>query len=407
MMEIATPTTWKESSNILMVIGVGGGGTNAVNYMYANKNDHVDYVVCNTDRQHLEASEVPTKIILGQITCKGLGAGTDPELGRKAATESKEEIEAIISKNTAMAFITCGMGGGTGTGAAPVIAEICKSHDLLTVGVVTLPFYDEGQDALYRANEGIKNMKKNVDSLIIIQNQKIYEVFEGLNIFTAFPAADEVLNTAVKSIVDIITIRGIINTDFADVKKVMQDSGMALIGIGYGEGGDRAKEAVDMAFHSPLLNDYDISGTTKVLVNISSSSSETDGMKPEELSQIMDYIATYTGPVNNQKRGLVKDDRLGNKICLTVIATGFPMGKLPYVDGNSIQTDNIIEVKDGEPYPRKAGLPLTTDNINITKKERILGKPALIVSSIEEIRACETEPAYLRRTRMLLQQKTK
>ncbi|MBP5210636.1 MAG: cell division protein FtsZ, partial [Bacteroidales bacterium] len=289
LMDIEVPSNWIAKSNILKVIGVGGGGTNAVAYMYQQEIKDVDFIVCNTDFQHLNDCPVKTKIQLGPITCRGLGAGTEPLVGRKAAIESKDEIEAALGGDTEMVFITCGMGGGTGTGAAPVIAEIAKSKGLLTVGVVTLPFRDEGPEALFRANEGIKELNKHVDSLLIIDNQKLYDL-EGVKLFSAFPKADEVLATAVKSIAEIITSRGYINVDFADVRKVMQDSGMALMGIGRASGPDRVQKAIDMAFKSPLLSDYDLSGVSRVLVNISSSSNDEFALDTDELSQIMDYI---------------------------------------------------------------------------------------------------------------------
>ena len=406
-MDTLIPDNWHTKKNNIMVIGVGGGGTNAVSYMYGQKLPDVDYVVCNSDFQHLNASPVPNKLQLGPLATKGLGCGTDPLMGRKAAVESQEEIDRLLSGDTEMVFITCGMGGGTGTGAAPVIAEMAKTKNMLTVGVVTLPFRDEGPEFLYRANEGIKELNKYLDSLLIIDNEKIYDVYGKLDIFRSFPKADEVLATAVRSIAEIITSRGLINVDLADVKKVMKDSGMALMGIGSASGPDRCKKAVDMALTSPLTNGYDISEATRALVNITSSSDEEYALKSEELSQIMDYIKSYTGETSNFKRGVVKDDSLGDKISVTIIATGFSMGTLPFIDEKIINKDNIIIVdmpKEGITY--KSGIPLQpTETVTVTKRELITGKPALIVSSGEEIARLETEPAYVRRDRMLKAQR--
>ena len=407
-MDTLIPDSWQPKKSIIQVIGVGGGGTNAVSYMYNQKLPDVDYVVCNSDFQHLNASPVPHKLQLGPMTTKGLGCGTDPLMGRKAAVESKEEIESLLSDDTEMVFITCGMGGGTGTGAAPLIAEMAKSKNLLTVGVVTLPFRDEGPEFLYRAKEGIKELNKYLDSLLIIDNEKIYDVYGKLDIFRSFPKADEVLATAVRSIAEIITSHGVINVDFADVKKVMKDSGMALMGIGTANGPDRCRKAVDMAFTSPLLNGYDISEATRALVNITSSSEENNALRAEELSQIMDYIKSYTGETSNFKRGVVKDDSLGDKISVTIIATGFTMGTLPFIDENIINKDNIIIVdmpKDGITYTR-GGMPLLpTETVTVTRRELVTGKPALVVSSGEEIARLEAEAAYYRRDRTLKEQK--
>jgi cell division protein FtsZ len=406
MEETLVPANWELKKSIIKVIGVGGGGTNAVSYMYNQKVPHVDYVVCNSDFQHLNSSPVPNKLQLGPMTTKGLGCGTDPLMGRKAAVESKEEIERLLSDETEMVFITCGMGGGTGTGAAPLIAEIAKAKNMLTVGVVTLPFRDEGPEFLYRAKEGIKELNKFLDSLLIIDNEKIYEVYGKLDIFRSFPKADEVLATAVRSIAEIITSRGFINVDFADVRKVMKDSGMALMGIGAANGPDRCRKAVDMALTSPLLNGCDVSEATRALVNIASSSDEEHALRAEELSEIMDYIKSYTGETSNFKRGVVQDDSLGDKISVTIIATGFAMN-LPFIDENAINKDNIIVVdmpKDGINY--KSGMPLLpTETVTVTRRELVEGVPALVVSTGAEIARLESEPAYYRRDRTLKEQK--
>lgn len=401
------PKNWEKRGNIISVVGVGGGGGNAVSYMYSQGIKDVDFVICNTDRQALEMSPVPAKLQLGEITTKGLGAGTDFNVGRKAAQESIEEIGKIFSEDTEMAFITCGMGGGTGTGAAPIIAQVAKEKGLLTVGVVTIPFRDEGAEALYRAGEGIKELSKHVDSLLVIDNQKLYKLFGDLNVFSAFPKADEVLATAVKSIAEIITCTGYINADFADVKKVMQNSGMAIMGIGVASGPERAVQAVEQAFNSPLLNDLNLGNVKNALVNITTSSEEGKALTMEELSQIMDYIKTYTGEMSNYKRGIVRDDNMNDSLSVTIVATGFNLTELPAVDPATVQKGSRIDVKytSGTFKNRKRGLPLLTNNELIVNKARVTGVPALITEDPRRLDELESQPAYVRRELMLNSQK--
>ncbi len=409
MDEDLIPTTWEKRGNIITVIGVGGGGCNAVSYMYSLGIKEVDFYVCNTDQQALEMSPVPNKLQIGAVLTKGLGAGTDYLIGRKAAQESYEEINQALEGDSQMVFVTCGMGGGTGTGAAPVVAEAAKAKGKLTVGVVTIPFRDEGKEALYRAVEGIKELSKHVDSILIIDNQKLYQLFGNMNIFTAFPKADEVLTTAVKSIAEIITSRGFINVDFADVKKVMQNSGVAIMGIGVAEGEGRAVKAVEQAFKSPLLNDLNLKSVKNALINITCSGDETNGITMEELSQIMDTTANYTGATINFKRGIVKNDEMGGKISVTVIATGFEMWQLPVIDENEVNRDNRIDVK----YEcnlfslRKRGLPVAADNGKQLNKQRIGGVPPMITEDPRIIRSLEEEPAYTRRERMINEKKAR
>ncbi len=401
--ESIIPDDWNEKSNIIKVIGVGGGGTNAVSYMYEEGMDHIDYVVCNTDFQHLSASPVPQKLQLGGVITKGLGAGTDYLIGKKAATESIDDINNILTGTNEMVFITCGMGGGTGTGAAPVIAEAAKSKGLLTVAVVTIPFRDEGPDAMYRATEGIRELSRHVDSLIIIDNQRLYEVYPDLEFFDALNKANEVLATAVKSITDIIFTRGLINVDFADVKRIMKDSGMAFMGIGTGSGTDRAHRAVEAALASPLMNNCDITRASKALVNITASKMHT-----EEKQQIMDYVINATGGASNFKCGVVRDDSLGEDIKVTIVATGYDMTDLPQVDTDQINRDKIItvDITDENFSYIRHGLPLSTgDFLSVTKKDRYIGKPALIVENSEDLQQKESETAFDRRDRMLRKQR--
>lgn len=402
MEEDLIPKTWSKRGNIITVIGVGGGGSNAVSYMFSQEIKDVDFVICNTDLQALEISPVPRKLQLGPLTTKGLGAGTDYMVGRKAAQESIEEIGKLFHEDTQMAFVTCGMGGGTGTGAAPVVAQVAKEKGLLTVGVVTIPFRDEGIEGLYRAVEGIKELSKHVDSLLIIDNQKLYSLFANLDAFSAFPKADDVLATAVKSIAEIITSRGYINVDFADVKKIMQNSGMAIMGIGYAEGEDRAIRAVEEAFNSPLLNDLNLSNVKNALVNITSSSEAGKAITMDELSTIMDYVKNYTGEMANFKRGIVKNDEIGDRISVTIVATGFDLTELPVIDQDSVSRGSRIEVKSGEISKiRKHGVPLLNIEDKMINKARVAGCPALITEDAAALERLEKEPAYNRRVKML------
>lgn len=397
------PDDWIEKGNIIKIIGVGGGGTNAVTYMYEQKLDHIDYVVCNTDFQHLSASPVPQKLQLGGVITKGLGAGTDFLVGKKAATESMDDINNILNGPNQMVYVTCGMGGGTGTGAAPVIAEAAKSKGLLTVAVVTIPFRDEGPDAMYRATEGIRELSRHVDSLIIIDNQKLYDVYPDLKFFDALDRANEVLATAVKSITDIIFTRGLINVDFADVKRIMKDSGMAFMGIGSGEGTERARIAVESALTSPLMSNCDISKASKALVNITASE-----LRVEEKQQIMDYVNNATGGASNFKCGVVRDDTLGGKISVTIVATGYDMTDLPQVDLDSVNRDKIIvvDINDEDLSFIRHGLPISSgDMVSVTKRDRYNGKPALIVDNTEDLQQKESETAFDRRDRMLRKQR--
>ena len=397
------PDDWIEKGNIIKIIGVGGGGTNAVTYMYEQKLDHIDYVVCNTDFQHLSASPVPQKLQLGGVITKGLGAGTDFLVGKKAATESMDDINNILNGPNQMVYVTCGMGGGTGTGAAPVIAEAAKSKGLLTVAVVTIPFRDEGPDAMYRATEGIRELSRHVDSLIIIDNQKLYDVYPDLKFFDALDRANEVLATAVKSITDIIFTRGLINVDFADVKRIMKESGMAFMGIGSGEGTERARIAVESALTSPLMSNCDISKASKALVNITASE-----FRVEEKQQIMDYVINATGGASNFKCGVVRDDSLGGKISVTIVATGYDMTDLPQVDLDSVNRDKIIvlDINDEDLSFIRHGLPISSgDLVSVTKRDRYNGKPALIVDNSEDLQQKESETAFDRRDRMLRKQR--
>ncbi len=309
-------------THIIKVIGVGGGGSNAVTNMYLEQIQDVDFVICNTDRQALARSPVPIKIQLGSELTSGLGAGNDPRTGRDAARESIDEIKEILSDGTKMVFITAGMGGGTGTGAAPVIASIAREMDILTVAIVTLPFRFEGIKRLKQAVEGIQELKKNVDALLLIDNERIQEVYGEAPATEAFKMADRVLTIAAKGIADIINNEGIINVDFADVRNILKDSGIAIMGTGYGEGQNRAIDAADKAIHSPLLNFLNIKGAKNLLFNIAYN--PEDPLITKEINSIAQYIQRETGNIPDTIWGYSDDPKIDKgKISVTVIATGF------------------------------------------------------------------------------------
>jgi cell division protein FtsZ len=310
----------KEKSSIIKVIGVGGGGGNAVNHMHEQGIKGVDFIICNTDLQALEASAIPNKIQLGASLTQGLGAGANPEVGKKAAMEAIEDIIDMLGVNTKMLFITAGMGGGTGTGAAPIIAKTAKEMDILTVGIVTTPFNFEGKKRKTFADEGLENLKRSVDCLLIISNDKIKDMYGNLALREAFGHANNILTTAAKGIAEIITQPGYINVDFEDVKTVMKSSGVALMGSAMAEGEDRALVAVKAALASPLLNDNQIVGAKNILLNISSG---TEEILMEEFEQISAYIQNESGLTAELILGTSFDESLGNKISVTLIATGF------------------------------------------------------------------------------------
>ena len=310
----------KDQSSIIKVIGVGGGGSNAVNHMYHLGIKGVDFIVCNTDKQALDISPVPIKIALGASLTEGRGAGSLPEVGKNAAIENIEEIKDFLAKNTKMVFITAGMGGGTGTGAAPIIAKAAKEMGVLTVGIVTIPFSFEGKRRRMQAEEGLEELKKNVDTLLVISNDKLREMYGDLKIREAFGHADNVLSTAAKGIADIITTTLHINTDFADIVTVMKDSGVAIMGSASMSGENRAVKAVEQALSSPLLNDNDIKGARYVLLNITCG---PDEITMDELGEITDYIQDAAGQTAELIKGYGIDESLGDKVNVTIIATGF------------------------------------------------------------------------------------
>ena len=354
-MEI-TPADWVSSDSIIKVIGVGGGGCTAVNYMYNQKIEGCTFIVCNTDAQVLHQCDVPVKIQLGE---DGLGAGTNPTEGRNAALNSQDLIaEKVLGGNTEMLFITAGMGGGTGTGAAPVIASMAKKKGILTVGVVTIPFKSQGPEAMMKAIDGINELEKNVDSLLIINNEKLLEVYGELLLQEMFPKADEVLATAVRGITEIIKKRGYMNVDFKDVRTMMKNSGYALMGCGSGTGENRIDDAVKQAMESPLLNDYDLSTAQNFLINITVGRNG-QGMTATQYSKVTEMIKAYTGKANNFKTGLVFDDDpdFGDKVNITVIVTGINM---PLVQPQT-ELGNIITIDQNFTYKKYS--PSSDDEI--------------------------------------------
>ncbi len=323
----------KENSSDIKVIGVGGGGSNAVNHMFNQGIQGVDFIICNTDRQALDISPVPYKIQLGTELTEGRGAGMKPEVGENAALENLEDIRELLSQNTKMLFVTAGMGGGTGTGAGPVIAQIAKDLGILTVGIVTVPFNFEGKKRRIQAEAGLERMRQNVDSLLIISNERLRDFGKNMALTAAFAHADDILTVAAKGIAELISRTGLINTDFNDVNTVLRDSGHAIMGSAQAEGDDRAMEAVTAALASPLLNDNDINGANYILLNISYSKSNEITM--DEMGEITDYVQEEAGSTADVIFGVGEDEALGDKLSVTIIATGFatsedlivPLGK--------------------------------------------------------------------------------
>ena len=335
----------KDQSSIIKVIGVGGGGGNAVNHMYNQGIKGVDFVICNTDQQALDISPVPIKMQLGASLTEGRGAGAIPEIGKNAAIENIDDIKAFLQTNTKMVFITAGMGGGTGTGAAPVIAKVAKDMGILTVGIVTVPFSFEGRKRKLQAEEGLEEMRKNVDTLLIINNDRLREMFGNLSLGNAFAQADDVLAIAAKGIAEVISVTGMVNVDFNDVSTVMRNSGVAIMGSAVAEGENRAIEAVRTSLASPLLNDNDIQGAKYVLLNITYGSKE---ILMDEIGEITDYIQDEAGATADVIWGHGYDESLGDKLCVTIIATGF--NTTPHT-GLSMKAPkkNIMNLEDDSP----------------------------------------------------------
>ena len=362
----------EKTPTIIKVIGVGGGGGNAVEYMYEKGICDVDFVICNTDYQALRNSPIPCKIQLGKELTAGHGAGNNPAMGEKSAQESLADIEAILKKDTRMAFITAAMGGGTGTGAAPVIARLSKDMGILTVGIVSVPARFEGPKRLDQARDGLRRLKDHVDCLIVIDNEKIKSIYGSQTISQAFAKANDVLNIAAKGIAEIITLPGYINVDFADVRTVMTDSGVAIMGAAQASGEDRAIRAITEALESPLLNNNDILGAKDILLNITSG---TDEITMDEMSQITSHIIRKVGNNAAVIWGVGTDPDLGDAVSVTIIATGFPTG-----DIELFGEENTCAGYAKQP--------------ECLKEEEVRVKPGL---TEEQVREVETVPAFERR----------
>lgn len=363
----------KETSSIIKVIGVGGGGSNAVNHMYGLGIVGVDFIVCNTDRQALDISPVPYKIQLGPSLTEGRGAGAIPEIGMNAAIENIEEIRDLLSQGTKMVFVTAGMGGGTGTGAAPVIAQVARELGILTVGIVTVPFGFEGRKRRMQAEEGLDRLRQSVDTLLVINNERLREISGNLSIGNAFAMADNVLSTAAKGIAEVISVTGAINVDFNDVNTVMRNSGVAIMGSAAAEGEERALLAVQEALNSPLLNDNDISGATYVLLNITYGDKE---VLMDEITTITDYIQDEAGSTADVIWGHGYDPTLGDKLSVTLIATGFASSP---ITGLEKAPEKKVRTLEDEPK-NEIKAPLSTPTqvntfVGATEIEKPLDEP--------------------------------
>ncbi len=431
----------KETSSIIKVIGVGGGGSNAVNHMFDLGIVGVDFAICNTDNQAMELSKVPTKIQLGPDLTEGLGAGSKPDIGRQACIESIDEIKTFLANGTKMLFVTAGMGGGTGTGAAPIIAKAAQEMDILTVGIVTLPFSFEGRRRSKQGVDGLDELKKNVDTLIVISNDKLRQIHGNLKLSEAFSEADDILSTAAKGIAEIITVPGYVNVDFEDVNTVMRGSGVAIMGTATAEGDDRAKLAVDEALNSPLLEENDIRGAQHILLNITSGNKE---VTMDEIFEITEFVQEEAGFGTDLIWGNCYDETLGDQLSVTVIATGFEESqptavktgnakiKIPLDGENAKKKNGIFEVghdkgqsantvefdnvrSNYEQYQRQMGYSYEEPYVKSEDKERMeeerkkrlqyeaqkreerLRNLSVKLNNPQTVNELENEPAYLRR----------
>jgi cell division protein FtsZ len=372
----------KEKSSIIKVIGVGGGGSNAVNHMFSQNIEGVNFIICNTDAQAIATSRVPNKIQLGPHLTQGLGAGANPDIGRQATEESLEEIKQILEVNTKMAFITAGMGGGTGTGGAPIISKICKDLGILTVGIITTPFSYEGKKRMLQAEEGIRVMKQYVDTLLVISNDKLRHQFGNLKMKEAFEKADNVLATAAKCITDVINSTGQINVDFADVCTVMRNGGVAILGSATAKGDNRAQKAIEEALNSPLLNDNDISGAKWILININSSEGEFE-FTMDEVDVIQNCLLSQAGEHTDVILGLGYDNALGANLGITLIATGFEH-RDPFT----------VKMAEADPAPKKEEKIVMTLNSPVEEnpKERRPVLPSVDNTAKETLNTKESIP---------------
>ena len=352
-----------DAPKIIKVIGVGGGGGNAVTHMYKEGIHNVSFVLCNTDNQALERSDVPMKLVLGREITQGLGAGNKPERAMMAAEESKDDIKNMLSDGTKMVFITAGMGGGTGTGAAPVIARIAKDMGILTVGIVTIPFIFEGERKILQALNGVEEISKNVDALLVINNERLREIYPELTVMNAFGKADDTLTVAAKSIAEIITLPGIINLDFADVNTTMKDGGVALMSNGYGAGEGRVRKAVKDALNSPLLSNNDVKNARKILFNVSFS--EKAELRMEEMNDVHNFMSEFNRNID-VIWGTAIDNSLGDQVKMTILATGFTTDDIPQI-AEKHRTE-VINMTEAEIEAKKKR------DIEEQKKQKLIDK---------------------------------
>ncbi|MDR1981424.1 MAG: cell division protein FtsZ [Tannerellaceae bacterium] len=394
-----------EEPKIIKVIGVGGGGGNAVSHMYREGIRDVTFLLCNTDKQALVHSPVPNHLILGESITKGLGAGNEPSVARKAAEESENDIRQLLSDGTQMAFITAGMGGGTGTGAAPVIARFTKEMNILTVGIVTIPFAFEGEPKILQALYGVEEMRKNVDALLVISNERLLDIYAEEDMDTAFAKADDTLTTAVRSISEIITAEGKINLDFADVRTTLKDGGVALMSNGFGEGENRFQRAIDHALNSPLLNNNDVSMARKILFNISYS--DELKMLTREMRQVNTFMEGFDTSKIKVIWGYSKDQTLGRKIKITILASGFGRKNIPEMDKlNNHMTEEEIRQADEKEKERIKKKELLEDYGYLTGGHRQASVKYVILSPEELdndafITLLEDNPTYGRASKII------
>jgi len=390
----------EKASSIIKVIGVGGGGGNAVGHMYSQGIVGVDFAICNTDAQAMDGSNVPVKISLGPHLTEGRGAGSKPSVGKEACIESIDEVRTFLGDNTKMLFVTAGMGGGTGTGAAPIIAKAAREMGILTVGIVTLPFKFEGMRRQRQALEGLEQLKKSVDSILVISNDKVREIYGNLTLKEAFGEADDILTIAAKGIAEIITVPGYVNVDFEDVNTVMRESGVAIMGSASMAGENRAKKAVEKALNSPLLEDNDIRGAKHILLNITSGSKE---VTMDEIGEITDYVQEEAGYGTDLIWGNCVDESLGENISITLIATGFRF---------DFDTDDVQRTIDtiGVKKSRTSNEPFVTEgaDVNVEEKRRHMEldsarrefhrkNTSIPLDSPRVVSDMENTPAYARR----------
>ena len=410
MPEVLDFGTPEQGNSIIKVIGVGGGGGNAVNHMYREGIHDVTFVLCNTDNQALDDSPVPVHLQLGK---EGLGAGNKPEKARAAAEESIEDVRKMLNDGTRMSFITAGMGGGTGTGAAPVIARVSKELGILTVGIVTIPFRFEGDRKIDQALDGVEEMSKHVDALLVINNERLREIYPELSVIDAFSKADDTLSVAAKSIAEIITTHGMINLDFNDVKTVLKDGGVAIMSTGYGEGDGRVKKAIEDALHSPLLNDNDVFNSKKILlsINFSNEKGDNSGLMMDEMNDVHEFMSKFSSDFEI-KWGMAIDPELGKKVKVTILATGFGIED---VDGMNAhlgkkytqeEANRIAEEEEKRVIREDRRKRYYNDDPNHSQKKR---RKHIFLFGMEDldnedvILAVENTPTY-KRTRQMLEE---